>query len=292
MYIIELMPETPTSDKPQSENTLQQIPEVPKVSRRHILKGLTAAALIGTIPDSLKHIPSITEESPLVKLKRETEDRYNIELPDENPIYSSTMPAKWERQYLEQFARVLPALPEHLFQSSDSKTKLVFLLCPKGGAYSGITTKENGETRVNIQLGRDQFNKDDKQVLELLAHEITHYLDKDRSLFRAIDQQIFEGKFSEIVPELKAKAEEISRQHQKFSAPIALVEPDVVSQERHLFSRFDYMLRQNEFVPILAEHYIQGKDQFLLAFMGLFERQTVEALYDFARREIFQEREY
>lgn len=302
MKVPEKMPEIPTAEDLQPKEPLPQGANEPKISRRKFLgyvAKIAATAVVASIPDSLKQPPLTPEQG--AQLRKEVEERFNIKLLDEDQLFlvSKGAPACWDVQKLKQLNRVLPSLPEY-FYKPDPNTKLNLTLVHYGGNYLGMDTvniiengKEELRSRVKILVGIDVFDKGDAYALSLLAHEITHYLDdRDRPLFRAINERIFEGKFSEVEGELQTRAREMSKQYQKFFLTLTLIPPHLVPREKSSSSRFEYMLQRAEFVPVLAGQYVGGKQQFFNAFTGLFGQEKVEQLYDFTRREIFRGREY
>lgn len=247
-------------------------------------------------PEPSTQSPLVPEENPLVQLRREIDQRFGIELWDEPQIH-------WEVQYIEQLKRVLPSLPEQLYQRpSKTNAKLVLLLTSEGGSCCRIIGGA-GNKRVGVAVGKEFFDKGDWAARSVLAHELTHYLeDLNRgNLFRDINRDIFGGGFFKVEDVLKTRLIKARDQYntpgifEKYFRLQTLTQShnQIYGEGRHALSNKIYhMLQPSEFLAFCAERYVMGKEQFFHIFRDLFEEKTVAQLYDFTKREVFQGKEY
>lgn len=247
-------------------------------------------------PESSTQPPLVAEGSSLVQLKTEIDQRFGIELRDGSEIH-------WEVQHMEQLKRILPSLPEQLYQKPfKTNAKLALLLTSEGGECCRVTGVAKDE-RVIVAVGREFFDNGEVATRQVLAHELTHYLQdfNKRSLFQDVNRDVFDGKFSEIADALKKKMKGMNKQYndpgifEKYFKYLYLIQPHnpiYTGGRDALYYRINYLLRPSEFLAVCSEQYVLGKEQFFSLFRGIFEEEKVGQLYDFTKREIFQETEY
>lgn len=209
----------------------------------------------------------------------------------------------WDEKRLNLLKKTLSLLPSELYKISTDR-RLTFSLnttpAIRGKSFSSIS-KEGV-----IELSKDFFgtgNPDDEIISfeDLTSLLVLSYISKDRdgkilgSGWKEKVENVLGEEFVETSGRLayeaydkgrgiKSDSRHASEDRQFFNEVYQAMDPD---------SRFIITAETPaHFLPILAIHYIRGKDYFVSQYSKLFAPDKANALYELVKEDIFQKREY
>lgn len=274
-----------------------------------------------TSPPRPAKSPSPTEtattstEDEILSLKAAIEERFNISLTTVNDVYGpkSLWSAKpedmvvWTLNRLKVLEQSLSLLPKHFYQPSEKGDKFTLSLDigQRADCICGFS-REVLPHRINI--GTDHFESVENLLPEI-AHEFVHLVTpmegKDpRSdpskyaspWYQKIDN-ILGKKFVNVRPELagmaksKVDPERMAIAMYGGGERLNFYEKFLYGVEGFTMAAYEYRL-PHEFIAVLGEIYVEGKEYFYRMYGKFFPQDTVEKLYNFVKEYIFRSTEY
>jgi len=234
------------------------------------------------------------------ELENETENKYGIEILDVREGYKhlgtdfnvydqkelgNHPPTKWSEDQIKLLNELLARFPEK-FYKPNGETKLNFSLtdygedCPCAGTF---------HEKDMIFLSDGNFQRDNGTwPFELLAHELAHRMDID------VLQEKLWPKVNEILGFSTFKE---AREHYSPMLTEAALIDKSLSEMHHRFNygfngiRNTGLDNPTEFIAIMVETYVGGKDKFMETKVFLGEKKA-EELYDLVKNEMFDGMEF
>jgi len=306
----------------QESEEIQKIAK--RLTRRQFLSkvaiGAALLGLLGIIPRSHQ----LQEQDKEFLLKEEIERQFNVKIYTLKEIFENSgenyrpedfpnVPTKWDTERLLLLKRSLASLPAHLYQPSPEGVKVWITLGESGYCCGFASTRKQP---YQVQVGVSQFSPDNStEAFGTLVHELVHlatpltrreeelpggHVYPDSPWFKKINS-IFGEEFSKINFELWEKVEEKNKILDEKVGPKRPVPRGILTPDEEERADFYFHLAYglsperpipDEFISVLAEHYVYGKDYFFRRYSEFFPEEKVRNLFNFVKNEIFKGKEY
>lgn len=263
-----------------------------------------------------------------VALKREIEGKYNISImgikagmemvggkyePDSK---FPDVPLEWDVMRLQILDKSLSILPSHFYKPDYRGNRLIFLLGKQTtvGMFSSIPKIPH---LVELDYKRFRLGNEKRSTMDV-AHELVHIItpvDWVREQYQNANdgsqalrlvqlspwydqvESILGKKYLDFAPpmweEVKRRQNYIWKNNEGWVRdPKIPVEQSPEQQERDKFAiHFGYTLRHqdyDEFIAVLGETFILGRDYFVKMFADYLGKETAEKLFQFTKKTIFR----
>lgn len=252
------------------------------------------------------------------------EQTYGGRLIDGHP----DLEAKWDTPTLEMLKQYLLLLPQHFYQKKEDgrRIRIVLSTFPSSSdCYPFGFASENDPCEVTVR--HEVFNPNNKRdAFRLLAHESIHavtpasvqnpgakrpewafispWYDKIDTIMGYRSNDVRQRLYLEVQGKRMLLGSETTDLARDLNIDQNLTKED----EKELFyRRFEYGLgylpggrgvsiykdgSPNEFIAVLGEHYIHGKEFFSRMYGEFFPQEVVEKLYNFVKGDVFRGKEY
>lgn len=252
------------------------------------------------------------------------EQTYGGRLIDGHP----DLEAKWDTPTLEMLKQYLLLLPQHFYQKKEDgrRIRIVLSTFPSSSdCYPFGFTSENDPCEITIR--HEVFNPNNKRdALRLLAHESIHavtpasvqnpeakrpewifispWYDKIDTIMGYRSNDVRQRLYDQVQRKRILLGSEITDLARDLNIDQNLTK----EEEKELFyRRLEYGLgylpggkgvrmrergSSNEFIAVLGEHYIHGKEFFFRMYGEFFPQEVVEKLYNFVKDDVFRGKEY
>ena len=297
--------------------------QIMETTRRNLLKRTVGGLFLTSSRPNESLSPSESNSESL--LKESIERKYNIKiktlkelfLSQNKPFYSGVAqsPDEWDMERLKILDGILEILPPHFYQigTSGRKMRVTLGIASTEGLFSTI-----GDGYQNqIELDYKRFDPIDPRLCLIdTTHEFTHLLvpenmeiveyktsdgiNAKKVIFKSpwydAVEQILGESFATLAPKMRQRILDfgyIFVPNKGIARNPNLPNSQTEEEKEDAFAdEFDYGFRKDypgEFIPVLAQTYIQGEEYFFTMYGRYLDQSQVEQLYEFTKKNIFRQ---
>lgn len=290
-----IMPERQTSFR---ETKIIE-PQVTKFSltRRNFIKVALAAIVAGVLgPKSSRDElvfyartgrNALFPQQDLDAARIDVEQKYDIVI-DKN---------SWDIQQIQLLDTLLSELPKHFYDVSPSGQRLKLDIAQLSDCCAELPEGQR------VQLAYYQFTSEDPRIAkQTLVHELTHRVtvktssEAPRAWANKLDTLLGSTFLTDVkqIVDAAFESQKSGRELRLDDETKEFYERIRDTQKRHWFTLGfeDPYASHSEFIAVLGERYINGKDYFYQKYGLLFDESQVNSLYTMVKNDIFRGMEY